>query len=292
MALINKVIGVATGLGERLFPDRMMDTGTRGLIDLGDVWSHGPNVTELPDTPMSIVDTIGNYALADDGWSEAPATVNYALPRTNGLVRMAPTPGRNVLLPPAFEPSPGELHLAWCFWLQAPKTGWAGANFNKRLFMHRPDGTSGNENIGLTPTVTAVGGVNTVTSLSIGGKVSGSATRSLAAHIDAIFDNQLNQLAIEYLRSADVGGQRRSRVNVYLNGAPLAQFADALDNTDFVAPGANRMLIGAQSSLQESFTGAFARAWIEDLTVAGARPLIETLVLDWEQNRDRLRGLV
>lgn len=260
------------GSGDIVYPDAAMDAGTACLVDLVDAWAWGGNIPANGEAVNG--KGVLNYALEDDGWSEAPGTINSA-----GLVGdgygavLFGDKSHYMTLPPAFCPPVGSTKFGIILWLASTKYD-VESSINNTIFSISP--ATGVATINIFPSYTG----STIANLGFSGLGFNGGVTPLAA---PMLDGSVHQIAVEF--DITVGGT--SYMRVYLDGAQLSQFsstgATAVSNT------LTRAIVGRQPAYNgQGLKGVFARAMMVLADTPGARSFAETVARDYALNAARL----
>lgn len=193
------------GFGQKIYPDQVMDGGTRALIDTTDPWSWGGAVPTEGET-VAIGNGPLNYALARDGWVEDKALVATAIEYSKKGLSMG-GPDR-LRLPVGFKPRVTDTHLLLTWWMKNELLP-TGSGFNNRIFDVREGSSS---RFGLSIVYASAGVLNAV-EIFMDGLSTWSLTGS-NAFVAALFDGELHQFAVETERLGD--GYARQKL--YLDG--------------------------------------------------------------------------
>lgn len=274
------------GTGAKIYPDAVMDAGTRGLIDMIDPWSWGGAVP-IDGAALPLNAGPKNYPLAEDGWVEDAARAGTATLVYQDRGVMFSAAADRLALPVGFRHAATDRHLGYVLWLSNAAVPGTAAGGNNSIFGSLTQGQSGyTQNISINLTYSSGGAVTAGyfrTAFSAGVPIP-------ATILTALLSGVLHQFGFELQLSAD---STTVTYTFYLDGV-MVSAATVATTGSLVPPGAaDYACLGRHGGFPGS--GLYGTAWraiCQQLDIAGARTMAETVALDYQLNAARIAAVV
>lgn len=272
----------APGAGPKLYPDAAMDAGCVAAFDLARSFCWGGSIP-LPGAALAVGATVANLCMAEDGFSEEPASLLGAATYANsGIVFTGGS--QQLRLPASVFPSVGDRRRGWVLWLDHTAPAGAASFQNSCFSIVGGDGI-----VQVSLVLVYTSGALSAAQIGLAGY--GGSSPVLPTQMTAALGSGLpHQFGFEVERDA---AATQVRAIYYLNGIAVGGSGWLATTSGWAAPtaAADLAVIGRAARWSGSGLNGHVRRFLaHNQSLNGAGSFSEIVARDWASNRARIQA--